>query len=270
LKGCNELHDAGNPRIINGDRGLLYAEACFETFRVIGGAIFDWNAHETRLQSGLAAFGLDLPKGLKRQCVDAAHKAGPDALVRLTVTGGDAPRSLLPASARHAGIYIHARAYAPRTDAIHLRTALWPMPLYARPAKFTADYAHTIRGLRQLEKNGLLACAEEALICDETNIYSAATANVMLLQGGEWLTPAADAVLPGVVRAALIQAGCARLCPCPRGLAHTCDAIALTNSGWFVRPVASINGRKLQASGTAFARLYAPLLGQPGAPARFL
>ncbi len=47
------------------DRGLLYAEACFETFRVVNGAIFSWREHEKRLRLGLSLFGLALPHGLE-------------------------------------------------------------------------------------------------------------------------------------------------------------------------------------------------------------
>ncbi len=249
------------------DRGLLYAEACFETFRVIHGAIFAWPAHAARLQAGLRAFGLDLPDGLERRCLkQAAAAGGDDVLVRLTVTGGVAERALLPACPRQAQAYIRAQPYAPRTDNLHLRAVTWPVPLRPRPAKFTADYAGAIRVLRRLKAEGLLADGEEALICDATGICSAPTANILLFQAGEWLTPAADSVLPGVVRNVLMESGCIRLAPCPVGLADTCDAAALTNSGWFVRPVTSINGRSLATTGMAFEQLFSILRGRAGVP----
>jgi len=252
------------------DRGLLYGEACFETFRVINGTIFDWAGHEARLRLGLGLFGLDLPDGLEQRCLENAKKRGSDVLVRITVTGGVAFRGLLPKSERNAGVYIQSWLYGPRTEDIHLRAVTWPLPLYARLAKLTADYAQTIRGLHDLRCKGLLAEDEEALICDTDMLYSAPTSNIFLLADGVWLTPDADVVVPGVVRHALLKAGLARACPCPHDLAERCEAIALTNSGWFIRPVASINGQKLSTNSAPFDLLYSVLRGQAGVPSRLL
>jgi len=248
------------------DRGLLYAEACFETFRVIHGTIFNWREHEARLRRGLEIFGLECPDGLKKLCVVEADRAASDALVRVTVTGGDAPRGLLPECGRKTGVYIQAWPYEARTEGIHLRTVLWPLPLYPRPAKLTADYAQTIRGLHELEDKGLLAKGEEALVCDAEMLYSAPTSNIMLFMDGTWMTPNADSVVPGVVRHTLIEYGVVRACPCPHALAEACEAIALTNSGWFIRPVATINGRTLRMHGAPFEQLVAVLTGQAGIP----
>jgi len=248
------------------DRGLLYGEGCFETFRIINGAIFDWAGHEARLRLGLGLFGLDLPDGLEQRCLEKAKKRGSDVLARITVTGGKAPRGLLPECERNVGVYIQNWRYGPRTEDIHLRTVTWPLPLYPRPAKLTADYAQTIRGLHNLKCKGLLAKDEEVLICDAEILYSAPTSNILLLVDGVWLTPDADAVVPGVVRHALLKAGVACACPCPHDLTESCKAIALTNSGWFIRPVASINGRKLSVNGAPFDLLCSALRDRAGVP----
>jgi len=165
-------------------------------------------------------------------------------------------------------VYIQSWAYEARTEDIHLRTVKWPLPLYSRPAKLTADYAQTIRGLHHLKCKEFLAENEEALICDANMLYSATTSNILLFVDGAWLTPEADAVVPGVVRHALIEAGVVRACSCPRDLLDMCEAIALTNSGWFIRPVASINGRRLSTHGASFDPLYSVLRGRAGIPSR--
>ena len=65
------------------ERGLMYAEACFETMRVLHGAIFRWPAHLARLGRGAAAFGLASPEDapLYSACLEAAERTGGDALV---------------------------------------------------------------------------------------------------------------------------------------------------------------------------------------------
>lgn len=253
------------------DRGLLYAEACFETFRVLDGAIFNWTAHEDRLRLGLSLFGLDLPGGLEKRCLVEANSVAADALVRVTVTGGNAPRGLMLIECeRNVGVYIQTWSYTQGTEETHLRTVEWPWLLSSRVAKFTADYAQTIRGLLDLRNKNLLGKNEEALICDSHQIYSAPTSNIMLFVDGAWLTPSSDAVVPGVVRHALLDADVVHACPCPRSLTDRCEAIVLTNSGWFIRPVASIDGRKLHVDGAYFHTLYSVLIGQTGVPVRFL
>jgi len=250
------------------DRGLLYGEGCFETFRIIHGTIFDWAGHEARLRLGLGLFGLDLPDGLEPRCLAEAVKTCSDVLVRITVTGGSASRGLLPKCERNVGVYIQSWPYETRTEDIHLRAVTWPLPLYPRPAKLIADYAQTIRGLHDLKCRRMFAGDEEALICDAHMLYSAPTSNILLFADGVWLTPDTDTVVPGVVRHALLKAEVVRACPCPNDLADRCEAIALTNSGWFIRPVASINGRKLSVDSAFFDLLYSVLRGRPGVPSR--
>ena len=113
---------------------------------------------------------------------------------------------------------------------------------------------------------GLLAADKEALIGDMDMLYSATTSNILLFVDGTWLTPDADVVIPGVVRHALLEAGVVHARACPRSLAGRCEAMALTNSGWFIRPVTSINGRPLHTHGVPFEQLLSVLAGQSGIP----
>ncbi len=251
------------------DRGLLYAEACFETFRVVNGVIFNWREHEERLRLGLSLFGLILPNGLEQRCLGEAKKRVSDILMRMTVTGGNGPRGLLPTSKRSVDVYIQSWPYIPRTAAVHLRSVMWPLPLFPRLAKLTADYAQTIRGLHHLKAKGLLAEDEEALICDVDMLYSATTSNVLLFVDGVWRTPDADAVLPGVVRRAFVDAGVVHSSACMRSSTARCEAMALTNSGWFIRPVAFVDGRPLRTQGIPFDQLVSALRGRAGIPEEF-
>ncbi len=248
------------------DRGLLYAEACFETFRVLNGAIFAWEAHMARLRSGLREFGLKPPPNLLSLCRRQAELDGDDVLMRLTVTGGEAPRALLPEGSRKPRVYIRAWACIRREEPLFLRTVQWPQVLPKRAAKFTADYALCIRALRSLRAQNQLAEGEEALICDRDRLVSAPTSNLLLHVRGRWLTPDSDSALPGIVRGALIAAGVITPEPCPQHYARICDAAALTNSGAFIRPVTGIDGRRLPLNGGAFTPLYAALNGQEGVP----
>jgi len=247
------------------DRGLMYAEACFETFRVIDGALFRWSQHERRLRGGLADFGLVLPERLEARCLEAARTCASDALVRLTVTGGSAPWGLMPPERRDPGVYVQATPYAPPREALHMRSVTWPWPLLPRPAKFTADYAATLRGLRLLDD--ALPAGESALVCDTAHVCAATTANVLIHRQGVWWTPAHVGALPGVVRTALLEASAVREVDCPRAWLADCEAMALVSSGVFIRPVASVDGRALVRDAALFDPLWQALVGEPGVPA---
>lgn len=221
------------------DRGLSYAESCFETFRVINGEIFSWPDHMARLQRGLAEFGISFTVKelglLYSSCLDAAAEYGSDVMVRLTVSGGEARWGLFAAQ-RVPRVHIQAMAYQRNSAPICLALRDWPFPPKMRMAKFTADYADTLRALK--------GCADiNILFGCEGRLLGAATANVLIYQQNQWYTPViGPGVLPGIVRAHLLETGLLKEMDCPVSCLADCEAVALTNCGFFMRPVATVTG----------------------------
>lgn len=223
----------------NMDRGLAYGEACFETFRVIDGHIFDWPGHWQRLALGLSEFGLLLSPGHNEEvlfaCRHEAARVGNDALVRLTITGGESAWGLT-SRANEPVIHIQAMAFAASATPQFLRLAAWPFPLQEKSAKFVADYAQTLRAL-----NG---AADAHVLFEQGGLLLAtATANVLLYRDGAWWTPPdAAGVLPGRVRDFLMRHDLLHESPCPVAWLDDCEAMAVCNSGLFIRPVAWVEG----------------------------
>lgn len=250
----------------NADRGLMYAEACFETFRVTGDAVFCWDAHMARLRHGLGAFGLSLDDemtaGLHTACLEAAARQGRDVLLRLTVTGGNAAWGITLPSERILNAWIQVGPGGGGKAPLHLRTVNWPWPVKPRPAKFTSDYAETLRAI-QICRTGE---GEAPLFCTEERVLSTATANILICRNGGWWTPGTDmgGILPGVVRAELVRAGCVREAVCPVVWLRDCTAVATVNSGSFIRPVATVNGRKLAQNPALFQPLWEVLRNREG------
>lgn len=218
---------------------MAYAEACFETFRVINGNIFSWPNHVARLQQGLAEFGIALTEKeydlLQTACLDAAAGHGSDVLVRLTVSGGESSWGLL-AVRRAPKAHVQAMAYQRNINPLCLALKSWPFPPRMRMAKFTADYSDTLRALK--------GCADlNVLFSCEGRLLGAATANVLIYRQNHWYTPAiGPGVLPGIVRAHLLKTGLLKEMDCPASWLQDCEAVALTNCGFFLRQVASVSG----------------------------
>jgi branched-subunit amino acid aminotransferase/4-amino-4-deoxychorismate lyase len=248
------------------DRGVSYAEACFETFRVINGEIFSWPDHVARLQRGLAEFGISLSKKeidlLHVTCLDAAAKYGSDAMVRLTVSGGEAGWGLL-ADKRIPKAYVQAMAYHRNSAPVCLALRDWPFPPKRRIAKFTSDYSDTLRALKGCANlNVLFGC--------EGRLLGAATANVLIYRQSHWHTPViGPGVLPGIVRAHLLETGLLKEVDCPVSWLADCEAVALTNCGYFVRQIAAVSGVEIgelnyDVAHPAFQLLVEALVNEPG------
>ncbi|MDX8389510.1 MAG: aminotransferase class IV [Mariprofundaceae bacterium] len=244
------------------DRGMMYAEACFETLRVINGEVFNWQAHLDRLTRGLETFGIGIPPSLRKEVNTAAAHCGSDSIVRLTIGGGMATWGLIPPVLQKPSVHIMATPYRQPTAPLRLRTVDWPMPLFPRPAKFTADYAYTLRGL-QLCKDQLKQ-GESALVCEGGLCISTTTANLIVQYQNKWWTPAGSHVLPGIVRQQLLIDNLVHESNIPIHWLESCTAMAITNSVCFVRPVQEINGRKLSLSHRTFAPFWRSLpMGMP-------
>jgi len=246
------------------DRGLAYGEACFETFRVIDGGVLALERHLHRLAIGAGAFGIHLPEesldAIGEAALASAANYGDDVLVRVTVTGGEAPWGL--ALKAPPEVYIQCVPFRAKSRSIELSTVEWPFPLVLKIAKFTGDYALSLRAMQQWD----LPQESTPLICRDGRILSTPTANVLILHEGRWLTPGEGhgGVLPGVVRSLLIEKGVAEPATCPVEWLSKCEAIMLTNCSFFAVAVSSVDGRELDTMHSATLPVLELLKMYPG------
>jgi len=246
------------------DRGLAYAEACFETFCVVDGEVFEQAEHMQRLQRGLHAYGLECSENdLKdwfNQAIIAATQQAENMLVRLTVSGGEAAWGLLPND--EAKLYVQVQMLPHiKHKALHLASVYWPYPLREKTAKYTADYAESLRAIQQWGLDNPM----QALICSlDNHVLSTLTANIALYRDGQWWTPKGLGILSGVVRQFFIRYGILHETICPEKWLDDCEAIVCLNSGQLVQSVASVNQRDLDINHTAISELLTVLHGVSG------
>ncbi len=244
------------------ERGIAYAESCFETFRVIDGQVFALERHAERLRQAAALFGWSIDAW--EPCQRAVRQLGGcgDHVLRLTLTAGAQPWGMLPSANMELRIYAQSH---PTPSRAPLRLRLLnarALPPRAKHCKLGSDYADFLR-LYHRHRHHLHA-EEMPLWHIEGRLISTMSANILLYADERWWTPNDARALPGIVRQHLLDAGVLHLAPCTVEMARHCQAMACSNSGVFLQPVLSIDGRRLDIHPRILAPLREALRQQPG------
>jgi branched-chain amino acid aminotransferase len=241
------------------DRGFRYGDGAFETLRVYGGDIFEWDAHVDRLAETCAVLSLDhgLSRAALRERIDATLAANDldEAAVRLSITRGVQPGRLTPAREVDPTVVVTASAL-PRggTDG----EPVWDDPAAATVAdtRRVPDASLPARAKTHNYLNGILARiearevgADEALLCDDGGtLTEGATCNLFFVTDDTLRTPALDGpVLPGVTRRVVLDLAREADLSVETGAYTPADLRAadeafLTNTTWELRPLAAVDG----------------------------
>lgn len=244
------------------DRGFLYGDGVFETLRVYGGGIFEWEAHAERLARSLGTLDFDetMPpvddlRERVRETVAANDLA--DAYARLSMTRGVQPGKLTPAPRVDPTITVIVDEL-PRggTDG----ESVWDgpatlktvetrrIPSAALPANAkTHNYLNGI--LARLELRDAGRGVDEAIMLDtDGHVTEGATSNVFFVDGGTLKTPATELdLLPGVTRGVVLDLAREEGFPVETGRysvadVREADEVFVTNTTWEVRPVTDVDG----------------------------
>jgi branched-chain amino acid aminotransferase len=238
--------------IARGERGLLLGDGLFETILVLNRTTLWGNMHFLRLEAAALELGLAFDRdGLDDAlAVLLADAPKTHQLLRVTLTRGSAGRGL----AADGGSPSLLLTLDPFDPALMLKPVTLSSTLIRRnPASMAArhktlSYIDNIAAAREAASRG----AEDALMRNTRGHVACSTiANIFLLTGRMLVTPARDqGILTGVMRQALIHSA-ARMgftveerVVKPAELKKA-DAVFLTNSLRFIRPVTSLDGKPL-------------------------
>jgi len=241
------------------DRGARDGGGIFETVRVYAGQPFDWTRHMERLVLAAAILGFPVPSAparLRHALAQVLAAEGlSDAVARLTVT-----RGIAGGRPTRTGAWVEAEPLAGR---------LWPgtrrglatVVISRRPFHPGAlgAFKTTSRLAYDLAREEARAeSADEALLVGARGeVFEGAASNVFLVRGGEVVTPPlAQGILPGIVRARVLELCAAGGIPAREGELtredlDRADEIFLTNSVQEVVPVGTCAGRDLPSRSIA-------------------
>lgn len=254
------LREAADPAIPASDRGLLLGDGLFETLALREGRPRRLAAHLARLRQGAALLELPPPGvdlGAAMEALAAANSIAEGSL-RLTLTRGSGPRGIAPPETPDPTLLI---TVAPAVAPAAVRQAVI--------ARGTRRNEHSplaqVKSLNALD--AVLARlearrrgADEAILLNTAGrVAEASAANLFaLLEGRLLLTPPlAEGVLPGVMRAAILERGAAEEAPLTVKDLQRAEAILLT-SALGLRGIRRLEERELPGRGLA-ARLAADL-----------
>lgn len=234
------------------DRGLLLGDGLFETMLVLNGSPLWNNMHLARMESSARELGL----GFQRASIDDAIAAILDGIdeshhvLRLTLTRGGAVRGL----GANGGSPTLLLSLDPFDAALMFQKAtLITSTLRRNPHSIacrlkTISYIDNIAAAREAAARG----ADDALMLNTAGNAACSTiANLFILKDGQLITPSRDqAILTGVMRQVLIAAAAhIGIATQERGVAPdellAADAVFLTNSLRFIRPVTALDQQPL-------------------------
>lgn len=251
------------------DRGLLLGDGLFDTALVVNGQIVWAGAHLDRLAASCAAMGIPFDRAAVRSvAMTAAERIGQGAL-RITVTGGAAPRGLIPPEDCRPQVIVAACPGLPATmfRPVTLGTTAIRRNEHSPVSGIKAlSYLDAILATREVRANG----AEEPLFLNTGgNVACAATGNLFAIVGDSLVTPPlSDGVLPGVARGAVMRiAGRLGLQVSEQGLTLagllSADAAFMTNSLRLISVAGSIDGKQLgKLPHSGIARLATSLVAE--------
>ncbi len=262
------------------DRGFMYGDAAFETLRVYGGDIFEWEAHFERLARTCRFLSFDeaMPPAddLRQRVLETvAANDFADAYAKLSISRGVQPGTVTP-EPRVAPTITVVVSELPRGGTAG--TSVWEtpatvttvetrkVPSAAVPASGkTHNYLNSI--LARLELQRADGDADEALLRDvEGYVAEGAASNVFFVDDGTLKTPTSDQdLLPGVTRGVVLDLAHEEGFPIEDGRytpadIRGADEVFLTNSTWEIRPVERIDDTALDVG--PMTRLLATLFDE--------
>jgi len=240
------------------DRGFLFGEALFETWKTYRGRPFALREHLKRMATGAKLLGIpfDPKESWEQRSLELARRNGmSDAggAVRLTVSAGPGKVSLIPDTfgrpttlmlfrpleaglkeARHDGVGVHLMDFG-----VGVNPSL-------RNLK-TVNYVPAVMGKLAARERG---CFESLYRLTDSTVLEGTTSNYFIVHRGKLhTTPVAEGVLPGVTRALTLSLADGLLPLVERRITErdllAADEAFLTSSSIEVVPIVRVGKKRI-------------------------
>lgn len=244
------------------DRGFLFGDSVYESFRTYQRVPFLLDRHLTRLERSAARLAIDLPGGVSRVAAAVAQliDALPDqeTSFRVIVTRGaeEGVVDIDPFTAKASSLVVIAReakSFPLECYELGIDLALVSVVRNRRdmldPMVKSGNYLNNLLAVREAKARGAF---ESVMLNADGFATECSTSNFFLVKDGVLVTPALDCgLLDGVTRGRLLELAAAARIPTrearllPEEL-KSADEIFLSSSFKEVMPVRSIDGAPLR------------------------
>jgi branched-chain amino acid aminotransferase len=217
------------------DKGWMSGTGVFETIKTVENQPWAMSRHMRRAVSSAQQSGFGIPSE------DLIRSA-----VEILCQTEKYQHGLLRLSFGHNGNWsaVHL-PYEPVTHGAKLLTYDEEIAIQGLPVK-SYPYSHRLEILEAVKILG----ADEAIVCnDKAKVCEGSVTNLLLRIDGKWVTPPiSDGVLPGIVRALVIEYCGVSVRSVDRSEIPLVRSAFLLSSLRIAQPVTSIDGRELEQS----------------------
>ncbi|WP_372996787.1 aminodeoxychorismate lyase [Marinobacter sp.] len=253
------------------DRGVAYGDGLFETIRMAGQKGVLLSRHLERMVRDAQRLGINVTrKDLANVCLEATQRFGERFgeegwILKLVLTRGSGGRGYRPDPGMEPHLLVAGSPLPPMPDNSGVVVDFSKVPLSVNPL------LAGIKSLNRMEQ--VLAAAElgpslfEVVMADrDGNLVEGTRANLLLRQGGSWVTPPASSLaVAGVLRQWVLERLRQRGEPVVERpvtvedvLGPDCQGLFLMNSVLGIVPVRTIAGHDLPVD-TGLATIFNPL-----------
>ena len=198
------------------NRGLMYGDGLFETFRGYQGKVFALENHYRRLKDSAHFLSIALPfteqelSAILTRLLDINDLLLSDSRIRLTLIRGGSPSGLLPSGNGESMVIISAEGVPASMEKIQQNGIKLSIlknykidhlsPLASRK---TINYISGILGMMEIRENG----GDEGIYLNhDGHLVEGITSNIFIVKGDRLYTPSlSSGLLPGITRDTVLE-----------------------------------------------------------------
>jgi branched-chain amino acid aminotransferase len=239
------------------DRGLLYGDGVFESFRTYGGAPFRIDRHLARLAASLDAVGIrgvPASPALADVARETVARSGlSEAYIRIAVTRGADLHGLLPRPGLPPTVIVAALPLRSFPVGLYddgaTAVLLWSRADDDEP-RATVKSSSYLRGVLGRMRAADRGATEGFYLDSRGNVTEGTVSNVFAVTEGELRTPPVDVCLAGVTRAEVLALARERglrsvEAPIPADVLLRSDEVFVTSSLAEVLPIVEVDGTSI-------------------------
>ena len=239
------------------DRGFIYGDGLFETFRSYSKKIFRVDDHLDRLYYSASLIFIEIPM-TRGEIKSALNKliilnGLSNALIRLTVTRGNQDSGISIDYDSAPTLVIQARPLTPNLQTYYKKGVT--VSLFKNSAYRTQGISDQIKSCNYLSQilmreRALKVGSFEAILLDnKNNITEGTISNIFLIKNNQLVTPKLNKfILKGITRQVVLELARANNVSSKETMVskknlYDADEIFITNSGIEILPVVAVNDR---------------------------